>query len=85
MAPKNLTGSSSSGPADPRPRAQVSYEGEDEFSTMSLDPARREVVRDEERLSPSSPGTRPSLKVDKLKPTNDASGVVGFLRKIFAK
>ncbi len=85
MAGKNLTGSSSSAPEDPRPRAQVAYEGEDEFSTMSLDPNRKEIISNEEKLNPASPGGKREVKVDKLKSTNEASGVVGFLRKIFAK
>lgn len=70
--------------ADGRPRAQVAYEGEDEFSAMSLDPERKRVLKKKETLAPSAPGLRAQVKVDQLKPTND-QGVVGFLRKIFAK
>ena len=37
---------------DPRPRAQISYEGEDEFSLMSLAPNRRD--KEAVDLEPSS-------------------------------
>lgn len=76
------TGSAAS--ASGRPRAQVSYEGEDEFSAMSLDPNRRQVVKSAKALAPPPPGEREEVKVDELKPHNE-QGVVGFLRKIFAK
>jgi hypothetical protein len=76
-------GSASSVPSA-RPRAQVAYEGEDEFSTMSLDPRRRQVLKTKEKLEPKAPGERAQVKVDQLKPMND-QGVVGFFRKIFAK
>ncbi|GMU58441.1 MAG: hypothetical protein AMXMBFR34_02040 [Myxococcaceae bacterium] len=69
---------------DGRPRAQVAYEGEDEFSTMSLDPERKRVLKKKETLEPSAPGEKQHVKVNELKPMND-QGVVGFLRKIFAK
>ena len=77
-------GSSASRPEDPRPRAQVSYEGEDEFSTMSLDPKRAEAARSQQKLQPNAPGERSEMKVDQLKATND-KGLFGVLRKIFAK
>ena len=77
------TGSTSSTPGG-RPRAQVSYEGEDEFSAMSLDPERRRSLKQREVLKPNEPGSREEVKVDELKTTN-SHGVVGFFRKIFAK
>lgn len=76
-------GSSSSSPGD-RPRAQVAYEGEDEFSTMSLDPQRQRALQTKEQLAPKAPGEREDVKVDELKPVND-QGVVAFFRKIFAR
>lgn len=82
--PKLPSGSSSSAPGG-RPRAQISYEGEDEFSTMSLEPERRHTARSRARLAPSAPGQREQIKIDELKSTNDQHGVIGFLRKIFAK
>lgn len=83
MAAKLPSGSSSSDLGG-RPRAQVAYEGEDEFSTMSLDPKRKEQVKDQARLSPARPGEKTEVKVDQLKPVNE-QGVLGFFRKIFAK
>lgn len=77
------SGSSSSLPGG-RPRAQVSYEGEDEFSTMSLDPERKAQLKTKQQLAPSAPGEREQAKVDELKSTND-QGIVGLFRKIFAK
>lgn len=77
------TGSSSSNPGD-RPRAQVAYEGEDEFSTMSLDPERRRALNSRHQLLPPSPGQRPEVKVDDLRPVTE-KGIVGLIRKIFAK
>jgi len=83
MAGPKLPIGSSAG-ADGRPRAQVAYEGEDEFSAMSLDPQRKKALKTKEKLEPSAPGQREEVKVNELKPMND-QGVVGFLRKIFAK
>ena len=77
------TGSTSSAPGD-RPRAQVAYEGEDEFSAMSLDPSRKKGLKQKEALAPGAPGQRDEVKVDELKATNE-SGIVGLFRKIFAK
>ncbi len=77
-------GSAPSRPGDERPRAQVSYEGEDEFSTMSLDPQRREAQRSEDKLRPRGPGENAQVKVDPLKATND-KGLFGVLRRIFAR
>jgi hypothetical protein len=79
MAAQKPTGSAPG--ADGRPRAQVSYEGEDEFSAMSLDPSRRRKAAVE--IEPSSPGSRPEVHVDELKPRK--RGMIGFLRKIFDK
>lgn len=81
--PKLPIGSGSSAPGD-RPRAQVAYEGEDEFSAMSLDPGRKQALKKKENLEPAAPGQKEQVKVNELKPMND-QGVVGFLRKIFAK
>jgi hypothetical protein len=82
--PKLPSGSSASAPGG-RPRAQISYEGEDEFSAMSLDPQRRNTSKSKSQLAPAAPGQRDQVKVDELKSTNDQQGVIGFLRKIFAK
>lgn len=85
MAPPRMpTGSGASKPGDARPRAQVSYEGEDEFSTMSLDPERRKNIKSSAKLAPSAPGQKNEVKVDELKSTNE-SGLIGLFRKIFAK
>jgi hypothetical protein len=83
MAGKLPSGSSPSLPGA-RPRAQVSYEGEDEFSAMSLDPNRKQQLKDKQQLAPSGPGEKEQVKVDELKATND-QGIVGLFRKIFAK
>jgi hypothetical protein len=82
--PKIPTGSTPSNPGDSRPRAQVAYEGEDEFSAMSLDPSRKKGLKQVEALAPGAPGQRKEVKVDELKSTNE-SGIVGLFRKIFAK
>lgn len=76
---KSPTGSSSG--RDGRPRAQISYEGEDEFSLMSLDPARRR--REAVDLGPNSAGARREVFIDELKPKK--RGLINFLRKIFPK
>jgi cell division protein FtsN len=80
---KQPIGSSASVPGG-RPRAQVSYEGEDEFSMMSLEPGRKEAAKAQDRLAPGRPGAREQVKVDQLKSTND-QGIVGLFRKIFAR
>jgi hypothetical protein len=48
---------------------------------MSLDPSRRRKQAVD--LEPSSPGSRPEVHVDELKPRK--RGMIGFLRKIFDK
>ncbi len=84
MAAKLPSGSSPSLPGA-RPRAQVSYEGEDEFSAMSLDPTRKAQLKTKDQLTPSAPGEKEQqMKVNELKSTND-QGIVGLFRKIFAK
>jgi hypothetical protein len=83
MSTKLPAGSAPSSPGA-RPRAQVSYEGEDEFSAMSLDPKRREALKEKQQIAPPPVGEKPKVKVDELKSTND-QGVVGLFRKIFAK
>lgn len=83
MAGKLPSGSSPSLPGT-RPRAQVSYEGEDEFSAMSLDPQRKAHLKTRQQLAPTAPGENDQVKVDELKSTND-QGIVGLFRKIFAK
>jgi hypothetical protein len=72
-------GSAPSSAADPRPRAQISYEGEDEFSLMSLEPTRRK--REEVDLEPIEPGVRKEVKVNDLKPKGGV--LAGFIKKIF--
>jgi hypothetical protein len=84
MAQRLPNGSLPSSPEDPRSRAQISYEGEDEFSAMSLDPARKKMERGQQRLTPANPGERLEPQVNELKPTND-QGFVARLRRIFAK
>lgn len=83
MSTKLPSGSSPSLPGA-RPRAQVSYEGEDEFSSMSLDPTRKQQLKKKQELQPTGPGEREQVKVDELKPMNE-QGIVGLFRKIFAK
>lgn len=83
MAGKLPSGSSAS-EVGGRPRAQVSYEGEDEFSAMSLDPNRKKQLKDKQQIAPSAPGEKEQVKVDELKATND-QGIVGLFRKIFSK
>ena len=78
--PSKPSGSAPSGSGD-RPRAQISYEGEDEFSTLSLDPERRRrAVVD---LEPSSPGAQKEITVDDLKPKKRT--LLGFVKAIFDK
>lgn len=84
MSPKQPTGSTASSPSDPRPRAQISYEGEDEFSTMSLDPSRKEANASQQKLAPVSAGEKAEVQIDKLKATNEQT-LVSFFRRIFAK
>ena len=62
----------------------MSYEGEDEFSAMSLDPNRKKQLKDKQQIAPSAPGEKEQVKVDELKATND-QGIVGLFRKIFSK
>ena len=83
MATKLPSGSTPS-TAGGRPRAQVSYEGEDEFSAMSLDPQRKSQLKEKQQLAPPPPGEKDKVRVDELKPMND-QGIVGLFRKIFAK
>lgn len=83
MAEKFPSGGSPSG-ANDRPRAQVSYEGEDEFSDLSLNPERKQNIKSKQLLAPAGPGERPQIKVDELKSVND-QGIIGLFRKIFAK
>ncbi len=78
--PSKPTGSAPSAVGD-RPRAQISYEGEDEFSSMSLDPERRKKAAVD--LEPSNPGQRKEIKVDDLKPKK--SSLLGFVKSIFER
>jgi hypothetical protein len=64
--------------ADPRPRAQISYEGEDEFSLMSLDPNRRE--KEAIDMAPIEPGVKKEIKPTDQKPSG---AILGFIKKIF--
>ncbi len=84
MAAKLPTGSTPSDDGDPRPRAQVSYEGEDAFSAVSLSPERRAALKNRQTLNPGAPGNKEEMQVNELRATNN-QGVVGFLRRIFAK
>ncbi|MDP2269732.1 MAG: hypothetical protein Q8N23_00775 [Archangium sp.] len=51
---------------------------------MSLDPNRKQQLKDKQQLAPKGPGERETVKVDELKATND-QGIVALFRKIFAK
>ena len=51
---------------------------------MSLDPNRKQQLKDKQQLAPSGPGEKEQVKVDELKATND-QGIVGLFRKIFSK
>jgi len=76
------TGSSKT--KDGRVRAQISYEGEDEFSSMSLEPERRE--KDATDIDPLSPGNRKQVHVDEIKPQiPKKKSMLTLFRKIFAK
>jgi hypothetical protein len=81
MASAKLPQGSSASQPGGRPRAQVSYEGDDEFSAMSLDPSRKKALKEKAALAPDE---KNKATVDELKPTND-QGIVGLFRKIFAK
>lgn len=82
MASAKLPQGSASSQPGGRPRAQVSYEGDDEFSTMSLDPSRKKQLKTKAALV--APDANEKATVDELKATND-QGIVGLFRKIFAK
>jgi hypothetical protein len=82
MAAKPPTGSSNSSPTDARPRAQVAYEGDDEFSVFSVEPERQEALEKHAKLH--RPGTSDKVVVDELKSVTDG-GFFGRFRKIFAK
>lgn len=84
MSDERLPSGSAPSTTGERPRAQVSYEGEDEFSDVSLSPLRRKRLNIRQLLKPLHPGERADVKVDELKSTND-HGIVGRLRKIFVK
>jgi hypothetical protein len=79
--PHNKPSGSASSAAGDRPRAQISYEGEDEFSAMSLDPERRKKPAVD--LEPTNPGGQKGLKVDEMKPKKPT--LLGFWKSIFAK
>lgn len=81
MASAKLPQGSAASQPGGRPRAQVSYEGDDEFSAMSLDPSRKKQLKEKAALDPDR---TTKATVDELKPTND-QGIVGLFRKIFAK
>lgn len=74
------SGSTASKQGD-RPRAQISYEGEDEFSSMSLDPERRKKPTLD--IEPDAPGSNKEVKIDDLKPRK--SSLFGFVKAIFEK
>jgi hypothetical protein len=84
MAGKLPSGSSSSSSSDGRPRAQVSFQGEDEFSLESLEPERKKTLQTRAELVVEHPGVKEEIEIHELKPTND-NGIISFLRKIFAR
>jgi hypothetical protein len=67
-----------------RPRAQVAYEGDDEFSIASLEPERETSNQHRKQLKPSAPGASDKVIVDELKTTNE-QGPLGFFRRIFSR
>ena len=79
--PSSKPSGSTASKAGDRPRAQISYEGEDEFSSMSLDPERRR--RPTLDIEPSAPGASKEVKIDDLKPKK--SSLFGFVKAIFEK
>ncbi len=79
--PRKPQGGAPSSPHDSRPRAQVAYEGEDEFSLMSLDPTRKKKAPVE--IEDSNPLGKPLAVIDDLKPKK--KNVLGVLKKIFDK
>jgi hypothetical protein len=81
MGIKPPTGSSNAA-GDARPRAQVAYEGDDEFSVFSVEPERQEALATHAKIHQAGP--REKVVVDELKSVND-QGFFGRLRKIFAK
>ena len=80
LPPSKPSGSTASKTGD-RPRAQISYEGEDEFSLMSLNPERRQKPTLD--IEPSPPGASKEVKIDDLKPRK--SSLFGFVKAIFEK
>lgn len=78
MAPVKPTGNAASQPGG-KPRAQVAYEGDDEFSTMSLDPTRRRKATVE--LEPLEPG----VNAETYEKPAEAKGFFGLVRKLFSK
>jgi hypothetical protein len=79
--PSSKPSGSTASKAGDRPRAQISYEGEDEFSAMSLDPERRRKPKLD--IEPSAPGASKEVKIDDLKPKK--SSLFGFVKAIFEK
>lgn len=80
MVGKLPSGSAAAG-IDGRARAQVAYEGADEFSAFSLDPRRKSQLKQKRALVPDF---KEAARVDELKHMND-QGVTSFFRKIFAR
>lgn len=72
----------SSAGEDGRLRAQAAYEGDDQFSVMSLSNSRRK--KGKISLEPEAPGESKEVHIDEL-PATRKSGVVHFFRKIFEK
>ncbi len=79
--PSSKPSGSTASKAGDRPRAQISYEGEDEFSSMSLDPERRRKPTLD--IEPSAPGASNEVKIDDLKPKK--SSLFGFVKAIFER
>ncbi len=68
-------------PADGRPRAQVAYEGDDEFSILSTDPRR---VKPKVDLTPAE--KRPVVpQTADVEDQPQKGGVWHFVRKIFGE
>lgn len=74
------SGSAAAG-IDGRVRAQVAYEGADEFSAFSLDPRRKRQLQQQRALVPDF---TEKATVAPLKRMNE-QGATSFFRRIFAR
>lgn len=80
MVGKLPSGSAAAG-IDGRVRAQIAYEGADEFSAFSLDPRRKQQLQQKRALVPDF---TEKVTVAPLKRMNDQSSA-SFFRRIFAR